>query len=248
MAASATPFEFDPATGSPVGLPVDTTPAGRPEPVVLHGGFGRLEKLAPHHADDLWAAVNGHDSIWLYMAYGPFADARSFRAWIAERAPFTDPYSYAIVTAEGRAIGIVALMEIRPATRVVEIGHVLYSPALQRTSLATEAQYLMARYVFETLRYRRYEWKCNWLNAGSRAAAPRFGFTFEGIFRSHTITKGRNRDTAWFSIIEEEWPARKAAFERWLSPDNFDADGRQKTSLSKLMGLREAPTAEAERS
>ena len=112
--------------------------------------------------------------------------------------------------------------------RVIEVGHIVYSPALQRTPLATEAQYLLARYVFETLGYRRYEWKCNALNAASRRAALRFGFTFEGVFRQHMIVKGRNRDTAWFSMLDGEWPARKAAFERWLAPDNFDADGRQK--------------------
>jgi RimJ/RimL family protein N-acetyltransferase len=125
-------------------------------------------------------------------------------------------------------------MEIRPAMRVIEVGHIVYSAALQRTPLATEAQYLLARYVFETLGYRRYEWKCNALNAPSRHAAERFGFTYEGIFRQHLIVKGRNRDTAWFSMLDSEWPSRKAAFESWLSPDNFDAEGRQKHSLAAL--------------
>jgi len=134
----------------------------------------------------------------------------------------------------GRALGIVTLKEIRPAMRVIEIGHLVYSPALQRTPLATEAQYLLARYVFETLGYRRYEWNCDALNAASRRAALRLGFTFEGIFRQHRIAKGRNRDTAWYSMLDSEWPARKAAFERWLAPDNFDADGRQWTRLNEL--------------
>jgi RimJ/RimL family protein N-acetyltransferase len=125
-------------------------------------------------------------------------------------------------------------MEIRPAMRVIEIGHIVYGTPLQRTPLATEAQYLLARYVFETLGNRRYEWKCNARNTASRNAALRFGFTFEGIFRQHMIVKGRNRDTAWYSMLDGEWPARKAAFERWLAPENFDADGRQKTSLSAL--------------
>ena len=116
-------------------------------------------------------------------------------------------------------------MEIRPAMRVVEVGHIVYSPALQRTPLATEAQFLLMRYAFETLGYRRYEWKCNALNAPSRRAALRFGFKFEGLFRQHMIAKGRNRDTAWFSILDSEWPARKAAFERWLAPENFDSNG-----------------------
>ncbi len=127
-------------------------------------------------------------------------------------------------------------MEIRPAMRVIEVGHIVYTPRLQRTPLGTEAQYLLAKYVFETLGYRRYEWKCNALNAPSRRAALRYGFTFEGIFRQHLISKGRNRDTAWYSILDSEWPARKAAFERWLAPDNFDAHGRQKVSLSALNG------------
>ena len=118
-------------------------------------------------------------------------------------------------------------MEIRPAMRVIEVGNIVYSPALQRTPLGTEAQYLLARYAFETLGYRRYEWKCNALNAASRRAAERFGFTYEGMFRQHMIVKGQNRDTAWFSMLDSEWPARKAAFERWLAPENFDRDGRQ---------------------
>ena len=126
------------------------------------------------------------------------------------------------------------LMEIRPNTRVIEVGHICYSPALQRTALATEAMYLLARYIFEQLGYRRYEWKCNVLNAPSYRAAPRLGFAYEGLFRQHMIVKGRNRDTAWFSMLDGEWPARKAAFERWLAPDNFDGDGRQKTSLAAL--------------
>jgi RimJ/RimL family protein N-acetyltransferase len=136
-----------------------------------------------------------------------------------------------VVDADGRAVGILSLMEIRPAMRVIEVGNIVYSPALQRTPLATEAQYLIARYAIETLGYRRYEWKCNALNAASKRAAERFGFTYEGLFRQHMIVKGRSRDTAWFSILDSEWPARKAAFERWLAPENFDRDGRQKTKL-----------------
>jgi RimJ/RimL family protein N-acetyltransferase len=169
------------------------------------------------------------------MGYGPFADEAAFLAWVPERAALADPYAYAVIDAEGRAVGIATLMEIRPAMRVIEVGHIVYTPALQRTPLATEAQYLLARYIFETLGYRRYEWKCNALNAPSRRAAERFGFTFEGVFRQHLIVKGRNRDTAWFSMLDSEWPARKAAFERWLAPANFDAAGRQKTSLLTLV-------------
>lgn len=227
-----------PLTGQPVGPPVDATPAARPGPVTLTGRFGRVEKLAPAHAADLWPAVQGHDRIWTYMpSYGPFADAAAFAAWVAQRAALDDPFSYAIVEPGGRALGIFALMAIRPEHRVIEVGNVVYAPALQRTPLATEAQYLLARYAFETLGYRRYEWKCDALNAGSRRAALRYGFTFEGIFRQHMIGKSRSRDSAWYAMLDGEWPGRKAAFERWLVPDNFDAAGEQEISLSTLNGV-----------
>ena len=162
-------------------------------------------------------------------SYGPFADAAAFSrlgrgAGAARTTPMPTPSS----TPPAARVGIFTLMAIRPEHRVIEVGHVIYSPALQRTPLATEAQYLLARYVFETLGYRRYEWKCDALNAASRRAALRYGFTFEGIFRQHMIAKGRNRDTAWYAMLDGEWPARKAAFERWLAPENFGPDGRQK--------------------
>jgi len=224
-----------PSTGQPIGLPVDATPARRPEPVTLEGRFGRVERLAQHHDVALWDAVKGHDQIWTYMSsYGPFAEFAAFSAWVGSRLPLDDPYSYAVVDKSGRAIGIATLMEIRPAMRSIEVGHIVYSPALQRTPLATEAQYFLARYVFETLGYRRYEWKCNALNAASHRAALRYGFVFEGILRQHTIAKGRNRDTAYFSMLDSEWPARKAAFERWLAPENFDSEGRQKAKLGEI--------------
>jgi RimJ/RimL family protein N-acetyltransferase len=218
----------------PVGAPVDATPAQRPGPVTLEGRFGRVEKLdARRHGRDLWNAVRGHDRIWTYMsAYGPLADEQAFVAWLAARERLDDPYSYAIVDTESRARGIATLMEIAPAMRRIEVGHIVYAPALQRTPLGTEAQYLLARHVFETLRYRRYEWKCNALNAASRRAALRYGFVFEGVLRSHMIAKGRNRDTAYFSMLDGEWPARRTEFERWLAPDNFDAAGRQRTALT----------------
>ena len=225
--------EPDPVTGQPIGPLVGVTPANLPGPVVLEGRFGRIEKLDAGHAAALWEAVTGDVTLWTYMGYGPFANFAAFEAWVAERTKLADPFSYA-VTAEGRAIGIVTLMEIRPAMRVIEVGNIVYGTPLQRTPLATEAQYLIARYAFETLGYRRYEWKCNALNAPSRRAAARFGFTYEGLFRQHLIVKGRSRDTAWFSMLDSEWPARKAAFERWLSPQNFDSAGRQRESLSAL--------------
>jgi RimJ/RimL family protein N-acetyltransferase len=224
-----------PKAEQPVGPSVEDRPAMRPGPVTLTGRFGHVEKLKPEHASALWQAVKGHDQIWTYIpTYGPFPDAAAFSAWVFQRATLDDPYSYAIVDAAGRAVGVFTLMAIRPENRVIEVGHVVYSPALQRTPLATEAQYLLARYAFETLGYRRYEWKCDSLNAASRRAALRYGFTLEGIFRQHMIGKGRSRDTAWYAMLDGEWPARKANFERWLAPDNFAADGRQIQSLSAM--------------
>lgn len=217
----------------PLGPAVDLTPAQRPGPVTLHGRYGTIEKLdAARHGPSLWDAVRGHDAIWTYMAYGPYPDSTTFAAWLAEREQLKDPYTYAIVDKTGRAVGVFTLLEIRPAMRVVEVGHVVYSPALQRTPLATEAQYLLAKYVFETLGYRRYEWKCNVLNEPSYNAALRLGFSYEGLFRQHMISKGRSRDTAWFAMLDGKWPARKAAFERWLAPENFDDNGLQRTKLA----------------
>ena len=224
------------SSGQPVGPPVDTQPAQRPGTVTLQGRFGRLENLSVAHAASLWQAVQGHDHIWTYLFYGPFSDEATYAAWIAARATDDDPRFYVILDNTDHALGVVALMAIREAHRVVEVGHVLYAPALQRTPLATEAQYLLARYAFETLGYRRYEWKCDALNAPSRRAALRYRFTFEGIFRRHMIVKGRNRDTAWFAMLDSEWPAHKASFERWLAPENFDAGGKQIASLSAMNG------------
>lgn len=228
-----------PQTGQPIGAPVDATPAKQPGPVTLEGRYGRVERLNSGHAPSLWEAVKSHDAIWTYMSrYGPFADAAEFSAWIDSRLPLQDPYSYVIVGPGNRTLGILALMEIRPAMRVVEVGHIVYSPALQRTPLGTEAQYLMARHCFETLGYRRYEWKCHTDNAASRRAALRYGFIFEGVLRQQMIAKGRNRDTAMYSMLDGEWPLRKANFERWLAPDNF-VDGKQKLSLRALNGVTE---------
>ncbi len=216
----------------PIGPAVDSRPARRPEAVRLEGRFGRVEKLHIDHAADLWEAVCGHDRIWTYMsAYGPFEGRSSFSDWVASRTVLDDPFSYAIIDRSGSAVGIATLMEIRPAMRSIEVGHIVYAPKLQRTPMATEAQFLLARYVFETLGYRRYEWKCNALNAPSRRAADRLGFVFEGVLRQHMIAKGRNRDTAYYSMLDREWPARKHAFENWLAPDNFDADGQQRQRL-----------------
>jgi RimJ/RimL family protein N-acetyltransferase len=221
----------------PIGPAVEAGPARPPEAVSLAGRFGSVERLdAARHGDSLWDAVHGHDRLWTYMFYGPFADRAAFSAWLAERETLDDPFYYAIVDHSGRAVGLATLMSIRPDMRVIEVGNILLAPTLQQTPLATEAQYLLARYAFETLRYRRYEWKCDALNAASRRAALRFGFAFEGVFRNHMIVKGRSRDTAWFAMTDADWPARRAAFERWLDPANFDGDGRQRTSLRELNG------------
>jgi RimJ/RimL family protein N-acetyltransferase len=230
-----TDWEPHPLTGQPVGLPADTAAAPRPGPVMLKGRYGHVEKLLPEHAAALWPVFAGHDRVWTYISTdGPFANPDEFSAYIAKRAAAADPYAYAIVDSAGRAVGYFTLMRIVPDMRVIEVGHVLYAPALQRTPLGTEAQYLLARYVFETLGYRRYEWKCNALNAASRRAALRYGFVYEGTFRQHMIAKGRNRDDAWYSMLDSEWPLRKQNFERWLAPENFDSEGRQKISLAAL--------------
>jgi RimJ/RimL family protein N-acetyltransferase len=219
----------------PIGDPVRVAVAGLPEPVNLIGRFGQLTKLdADRHSADLGEAVKGHDHIWTYMAYGPFADNAALSNWIRERAELPDPYSFAVLDHTSHALGIAALMAIRPSMGVIEVGNILLGPALQRTPLATEIQYLLARYVFETLGYRRYEWKCDALNAASRRAALRLGFTFEGVFRQHMIVKGRNRDTAWFAMLDSEWPQRKLALERWLAPDNFDDRGQQRARLESF--------------
>jgi RimJ/RimL family protein N-acetyltransferase len=233
-----TAWEPHPKTGQPIGLPVaDPRPGPRPGPVTLKGRYGRLEKLKPEHAADLWRVFAGHDRIWTYIPRdGPFATFEEFAPSLAMRATADDPYAYAIIDWADRAVGYVTLLRIVPDMRVIEVGNVLYSPALQRRPLGTETQYLLARYVFETLGYRRYEWKCDALNAASRRAALRYGFVYEGTFRQNMIAKGRNRDVAWFSMLDSEWPARKANFERWLAPENFDAEGRQKLSLAALNG------------
>ncbi len=172
------------------------------------------------------------------MPDGPFAERADFDAalhakTLQGKTPASDPLFSAILDrGTGLAVGIASLMRIDQKNRVIEVGGIMYSPLLQRTRGATEAMYLMARYVFEELGYRRYEWKCNSLNQPSRRAAQRLGFQYEGLFRQHMIIKGVNRDTAWFSMLDSEWPSRKAGFERWLQPENFDETGRQKSALS----------------
>jgi RimJ/RimL family protein N-acetyltransferase len=224
----------------PVGPPVDPTPAKRPARLTLEGRFVRLVPLQPEHAEALYEGSHGEDAerLWAYLSPAPFADRASFRNYIARSVQSEDPLFFAILDATGRAVGHATYMRVTPEHRVIEVGNILYTPALQRTPGGTEAMYLMARHAFEDLGYRRYEWKCNALNAPSRRAAERYGFNFEGVFRQHMIVKGLSRDTAWYAMLDTEWSARKAAFERWLAPDNFDADGRQKIGLAELMGAR----------
>ena len=219
----------------PIGPEVQAQPAERPERKSHLGRFITLEPLDPNHATALWEQVRGEDHIWDYMPDGPFEDEANFGRLIDSKSASVDPLFWAVLdNASGQAVGYATLMRIEPTHRVIEVGNILFTPALQRQPGATEAMYLMARYVFDELGYRRYEWKCNALNAPSRAAAARLGFTFEGIFRQHMIVKGRNRDTAWFSVLDTEWPAVKRAFELWLSPENFDTDGRQRRSLASF--------------
>ena len=213
------------------------TPGRRPEKIRIEGQRVVLEPLnVSAHAAALWEAAHApeHDDLWRYLFDGPFRERADFERAIEKKAGTDDPLFLAIVDrASGNAVGYASFMRIEPAHRSIEVGGILFAPPLQRTAGATEAMYLMARHAFEDLLYRRYEWKCDALNAPSRSAALRLGFTFEGIFRQHMIVKGRNRDTAWFSMIDQEWPARKAAFEAWLDPTNFDAGGRQKTPLAR---------------
>jgi len=209
-----------------------------PGPETHEGRYVRLVLLsAESHTADLWDGVQGHDEVWDYLADGPYAAEADLAAAIEQKAAGTVAVFLAIVPkSSGRAEGYASYMRIDPANGVLEVGNILMAPTLQKTTAATEAMYLMARHVFEDLGYRRYEWKCNADNAPSRRAALRYGFTFEGIFRQHMIVKGQNRDTAWFSMLDSEWPARRAAFEAWLDPANFDGQGRQRQTLTQIAG------------
>jgi RimJ/RimL family protein N-acetyltransferase len=215
---------------------LDWKPVPAPAPTILRGRYVTVEPLnAERHTAALWNAVQGHDEVWTWLADGPYPAESGLREAIAQKQTATAAVFLAIVPAStGLAAGYASYMRMEPAHGVVEVGNILMSPTLQRTTAATEAMYLMARHIFEDLGYRRYEWKCNALNEPSRRAALRYGFTFEGIFRQHMISKGRNRDTAWFSMLDHEWLARKKAFESWLAPANFDAAGQQLRSLSAI--------------
>jgi RimJ/RimL family protein N-acetyltransferase len=215
---------------------LDWKRARLPQRVPLEGDAVLLEPVDPaRHANDLFLASEGAPALWDYLAYGPFESRRAFTEWLKERAASDDPLFYAVVDrASSHAQGMASFMRIAPEHGVIEIGHIWFAPVLQRTRQATEAIYLLARHTFDDLGYRRLEWKCDSLNLPSRRAAERFGFVFEGVFRQHMVIKGRNRDTAWFSMLASEWPPIRAAFEAWLSPENFDEEGRQRRSLFEI--------------
>ncbi|MBB3772324.1 RimJ/RimL family protein N-acetyltransferase [Angulomicrobium tetraedrale] len=229
-------------TQNPLGDVVDAAPAQRPTRVTICGSHVDLVPFdATAHGPALYAAAHGaqKEAIWAYLPNGPYEDPAAFDAHYQAAALRDDPLMFAIIDkATGVAVGHATYLRIDPANRTIEVGHILYTPALMRTPGGTEAMYLMARHAFEDLGYRRYEWKCNALNAPSRRAALRYGFRFEGLFRHHMIVKGRNRDTAWFAMLEEEWPQIAVAFENWLAPANFDAEGRQVVPLGLLNAER----------
>jgi RimJ/RimL family protein N-acetyltransferase len=211
-------------------------PARLPQRVALEGATVVLEPVDPgRHATDLFSSSANAPELWKHLAYGPFASQEVFTKWLEDRAATDDPLFYAIIDRESRvARGMASYLRMEPAHGVIEIGHIWFAPALQRTRQATEAIYLLARHAFDDLGYRRLEWKCDSLNAPSRRAAERFGFVFEGVFRQHMVVKGRNRDTAWYAMTDGDWPLRRAAFEAWLSPENFTLAGRQRRSLSEI--------------
>jgi RimJ/RimL family protein N-acetyltransferase len=224
----------------PTSIPLDWKPVPPPGPVTLRGRYVTLEPLnAESHTADLWQAVCGHDELWTWLFESPCATESDLHSAIEKKQAATGAVFLAIVpVATERAAGWASYMRMEPAHGVVEVGSILLSPSLQRTTAATEAMYLMAGHIFDHLGYRRYEWKCNALNLPSRRAAERLGFTFEGIFRQHLVIKGQSRDSAWFSMLDSEWPARKQAFETWLAPENFDEEGRQRQSLSQIAATR----------
>jgi RimJ/RimL family protein N-acetyltransferase len=224
--------------GQPIGFPLpDWAPPPAPPREPMQGRYCRLEPLdVDRHAAALFEAdsadVEGRS--WTYLAYGPFSDFPSYRAWLGANCLGTDPLFFTVISlADDRPAGLVSYLRITPAAGSIEVGHLHYTPRLQRSPAATEAMFLMMQWAFES-GYRRYEWKCDALNAPSRAAAQRLGLSFEGVFRQATVYKGRNRDTAWYAAIDAEWPALRQAFLAWLAPANFDSAGRQRARLSDL--------------
>ena len=221
--------------GEPIGAPVsDWAPPPAPTRMVLQGRYCRVEPLTLEHAPALFEALSAdrEGRIWTYMPHGPFGSAAAYRDWVWTAAQGADPLHYAILV-DGRPLGTASYLRIAPQAGSIEVGWITYAPALQRTRAATEAMYLMMAWAFEA-GYRRYEWKCNALNAASRRAAQRLGLSYEGVFRQAVVVKGRNRDSAWYAAVDAEWPAIRRAMETWLDPANFDGEGRQRQSLSAL--------------
>lgn len=242
-------------TARPLGVIVPPREPAQPKHQVFEGQYVTLRPLEPSDADSLFPLFSGDDNAYLfdYLPYGPFPadDKPAFQSFVAKQSASADPLYWAIVVKsfppassaeEGKILGWCSFLRITPAHRVVEVGDLLFSKSLQRTPAATEAIYLLARYAFEGLKYRRLEWKCNDLNAPSRRAAARLGFRYEGTFKKHMVVKGRNRDTAWFSVVEEEWEGGvRRALEMWLERGNFGKNGEQKRRLDEL---RAEPTNE----
>ena len=226
--------------GLPIGFPIKGwQKRAYPPRSKIVGKYCKIEPLDPGtHATELYNAYeeDKEQKIWTYLPYGPFRSIETFLEWLTHECMGDDPLFHTIIDLRtNKAVGVASYLRIEPNTGVIEVGHINYSPRLQKTRAATEAMFLMMRRVFDELGYRRYEWKCDALNAGSRSAAQRLGFVFEGIFRQATIYKGRNRDTAWYSIIDTEWTVLKESFECWLDPENFDAQGNQVKRLSDLI-------------
>lgn len=240
------------SSDAPLGTVVENwSPPSRPDWASREGQYARLEPLnAEAHAALLHRAYAGSDEVWNYLPYGPFSSASQYHRWVRDHANQNDPCFYAIKNLQtGNWEGVASYLRVSPEAGSIEVGHINFSPALQRTPAATEAMYLMMSWAFEA-GYRRYEWKCNALNMASRRAAQRLGFSYEGVFRQALVVKGRNRDTAWFAAIDSEWPALKEAYAVWLSAANFDADGRQRESLAdmtRLVRVLEDPSFPQER-
>ncbi len=223
----------------PLGhLVPDFVPPPPPPRETMTGTYVALAPLnAESHAALLFRAYVGHDQVWDYLPYGPFSSASQYHRWMRETTGGDDPLFYAVKNLEtGQWEGVASYLRVSPAAGSIEVGHINFSPALQRTRASTEAMYLMMRWAFEA-GYRRYEWKCDALNMPSRRAAQRLGFSYEGIFRQAAVVKGRNRDTAWFAVIDAEWSGLQEAFEAWLAPSNFDDSGQQRERLGDLTGL-----------
>lgn len=224
------------ALGQPIGAPIDVAlPRPVPPRSEMRGDTVTILPTDPaRDAESLFRAyvLDADARNWTYLPYGPFGSLTEFTAWMETTCTSTDPLFHTVLDSDGTAVGLASYLRIDPSAGVIEVGHIHFSPKLQRTRMSTEAMYLMMARVFDELGYRRYEWKCDALNGPSRATAQRLGFSYEGTFRQATHYKGRNRDTAWFSVTDKEWPAIKAEFQRWLSPANFDAQGQQKSRLA----------------